>query len=117
MCYQGVKITAGYANTYSDTFNQTRLGWATTKSLKTIMFNLYTVGHFGLWLFVGRAASISWGTFLAVSIGWEFLELVLPFEFAIETLQNKAGDVMVNVLGFGLGSSVTPRTESKSDLE
>jgi len=31
------------------------------------------------------------------------LELVLPFDFAIETIQNKMGDIIVNILGYGFG--------------
>ena len=52
---------------------------------------------------MGRYARINWVTFLIFSIGWELLELVLPFEFALETIGNKFGDIVLNVIGFSLG--------------
>jgi hypothetical protein len=66
--------------------------------------NYYSVPHFAIWLLVGRYTRIGWGVFLALSIGWELLELVLPFEFAVETIDNKVGDVLVNCLGFAAGN-------------
>jgi hypothetical protein len=36
-------------------------------------------------------------------MSWELLELVLPFNFAIETIQNKIADIIVNILGYGSG--------------
>ena len=36
-------------------------------------------------------------------MGWELLELVLPFNFAAETIQNKIVDIIVNILGYGSG--------------
>ena len=66
--------------------------------------NHYSISHFLIWLLMGRYTRIGWATFLILSIGWEFLELVLPFEFAVESLDNKLGDIVVNICGFGLGS-------------
>jgi len=43
-------------------------------------------------------------TFLWLSLGWEVLELTLPFEWAVESIGNKLADIVVNVLGFSLGS-------------
>ena len=31
------------------------------------------------------------------------LELVLPYNFAIETVPNKIADILVNFIGYGLG--------------
>ena len=67
------------------------------------MFNYYTISHFLIWLLFGRFTSIGWITFLVLSIGWEILELVLPFEFAVETIDNKIGDVIVNTVAFLVG--------------
>ena len=67
------------------------------------MFNYYTISHFLIWLLFGRFTSIGWITFLLLSIGWEILELVLPFGFAVETLDNKVGDMVVNTLAFLVG--------------
>ena len=36
-------------------------------------------------------------------MSWELLELVLPFNFAAETIQNKIADIIVNILGYGSG--------------
>jgi hypothetical protein len=38
-----------------------------------------------------------------LSIGWELLELFLPFDFAVEAIQNKMGDIFVNIFGYGFG--------------
>ena len=52
---------------------------------------------------MGRFTRIGWITFLILSIGWEALELVLPFDFAVETWINKVGDIIINTAGFTLG--------------
>jgi glycopeptide antibiotics resistance protein len=76
------------------------------------IFNLYSVSHLFIWLAAGRYTSINWVAFLMLSIGWEFLELVLPFEFAAETVDNKIGDVIVNILGFSIGRRLRPSDPS-----
>ena len=67
------------------------------------ILNLWSVGHFLQWTFVGRFLLTNWYIFLALSIGWELLELVLPFEFVNETWDNKISDLVVNTVGFYLG--------------
>ena len=67
------------------------------------ILNLWSVGHFLQWTFVGRFLLTNWHVFFALSIGWELLELVLPFEFVNETWDNKISDLVVNTLGFYLG--------------
>jgi len=67
------------------------------------MFNYYTISHFLIWLLFGRFTSISFITFLALSIAWEISELVLPFEFAVETVGNKIGDMAANTVAFLVG--------------
>ena len=67
------------------------------------VLNYYSIAHFFLWLLVARWTGIHWLTFLVLSVGWEFLELVLPFEFAVETIGNKSVDILVNIVGFSLG--------------
>lgn len=67
------------------------------------MVNYYSIGHLAIWLLSGRFTSLRWPLFLSLSLGWELLELVLPFEFAVETIGNKIGDVIVNVVGFAVG--------------
>ena len=41
--------------------------------------------------------------FIVFSFGWELLELVLPYDFAIETISNKVADIIVNFIGYGVG--------------
>ena len=65
--------------------------------------NYYSISHLFIWLLLGRFTRIGWATFLILSLGWELLELVLPFEFAVETIDNKVGDVIVNTLAFSVG--------------
>ncbi len=67
------------------------------------LLNIWSLGHFIQWAFVGRFLFSNWYLFLALSIGWELLELVLPYEFAIETWENKISDIVVNTVGFHLG--------------
>ena len=66
------------------------------------ILNLWSLGHFVQWSILGRFLQ-NWYIFFALSIGWELLELVLPFEFAKETWDNKLSDVVVNTVGFVLG--------------
>ena len=73
--------------------------------------NHYSVIHFIIWFLFARYARIGWLSFLSLSIGWELLEPVLPFDFAIETIQNKIGDIIVNVLGYGSGLSLHKKNE------
>ena len=70
------------------------------------VFNLWSLGHFVQWSLVGRFILTNWYVFLFLSIGWEFVELVLPYEFAKETIDNKISDVIVNVAGFWIGNWV-----------
>ena len=75
------------------------------------LLNLYSLSHFIIWLLVGRFTRINWMIFLTLSIGWEFLELVLPFEFAEEWIGNKLADVVVNIVGFYLGNRLKERSQ------
>jgi len=80
------------------------------------MFNYYTISHFLIWLLFGRFTSIGWITFLLLSIGWEVFELALPFGFAVETLENKVGDVAVNTLAFLVGLKWRQSAAQKTQL-
>ena len=71
-----------------------------------VLFNLWSVGHFLQWFAVGRWLKLSWSLFLILSIGWELLELALPYEFANETWDNKISDIIVNCSGFYLGNLI-----------
>lgn len=79
------------------------------------LLNLWSLGHFVQWSIVGRFVLRNWYVFLFLSIGWEFLELILPYEFAKETLDNKISDVFVNIAGFWIGNRI--RVDSTRSLE
>ena len=55
------------------------------------------------WSFLGRFVFSNWYIFFILSVGWELIELILPYEFAVETLENKISDIVVNIFGFYLG--------------
>lgn len=68
-----------------------------------VLLNLWSLGHFLQWTALGRFLLKNWPVFFLLSIGWEVLELYLPFEFVSETWDNKISDLVVNTIGFGLG--------------
>ena len=70
------------------------------------LLNLWSLGHFVQWSILGRFILKNWYVFFFLSIGWEFLELVLPYEFAKETIDNKISDVVVNIAGFWIGNRI-----------
>ena len=67
------------------------------------LLNLWSLGHFVGWGLMGRFVLTNWYAFLLLSIGWELLELRLPYEFAVESSFNKISDLVVNTIGFYLG--------------
>ncbi len=68
------------------------------------LLNIWSLGHFVQWSIIGRFFLKNWYIFLFLSIGWELLELVLPYEFAKETWDNKISDVVVNIVAFWIGN-------------
>lgn len=64
---------------------------------------MWSLGHFIQWSFLGRFVFSNWYIFFILSVGWELIELILPYEFAVETLENKISDIVVNTFGFYLG--------------
>ena len=75
------------------------------------LLNLWSLGHLVQWGFVGRFLLRNWYLFLALSIGWELVELVLPYEFAVETWTNKCSDLGINCIGFALGRSLRKNSD------
>jgi hypothetical protein len=67
------------------------------------IINHYSIILFIIYYFVGRYTGIRWLLFLLFSFGWEMLELVLQYDFAIETIPNKIADILVNFIGYGVG--------------
>ena len=68
-----------------------------------VLLNLWSLGHFFQWTAIGRFLLKNWPVFFLLSIGWEVLELYLPFDFVTETWDNKISDLVVNTIGFALG--------------
>lgn len=71
-----------------------------------VLLNLWSLGHFVQWFAVGRWLFTNWYLFIILSVGWELIELVLPYEFAKETWDNKISDIIVNCLGFYIGMAL-----------
>ena len=69
-----------------------------------VLLNIYSLSHFFIWSTVGRFIRTNWPVFFILSIGWEVIELFLPFEFAIEDWGNKGMDLIVNTFGYYIGS-------------
>ena len=65
-----------------------------------------------MWSFIGRFISTNWIAFLVVSVGWEVLELYLPYDFAIESNINKISDLIVNTIGFWIGIRLKYSTDN-----
>ncbi len=71
------------------------------------MINLFSLGHFFQWFILGRYLITSWKLFFFISIGWEIIEIYLPYEFAQEEIINKIFDLIFNTLGFYLSKNRT----------
>ena len=67
------------------------------------LLNIWSLGHFVQWTFIGRYLLRNWWVFIFLSVGWEVLELYLPYEFVKETWDNKISDLVVNTIGFAIG--------------
>ena len=65
-----------------------------------------------MWSFIGRFITTNWIAFLVVSVGWEVLELYLPYDFAIESNINKISDLIVNTIGFWIGIRLRYSTDN-----
>ena len=59
-----------------------------------------------MWFGISRYIFTNWYLFIALSIGWEILELYIPYEFATEEVENKISDLIVNTIGFWLGIKI-----------
>ena len=73
---------------------------------------LWAVGHFLLWLIIGRFVFKNWFLFFFISIGWEVFESLLPYEIAQETLANRLSDVLINFVGFYIGIQIRKRNKA-----
>jgi hypothetical protein len=67
--------------------------------------NTYSLSHLIIWYGLAQFSEIESRHMFALSIGWEVLELQLPFKFAQESYLNKFCDVFFNSLGFYIGKN------------
>ena len=81
------------------------------------LLNLWSLGHFVQWTLLGRYLLRNWWIFFALSLGWELLELYLPFEFVEEPWDNKLSDLVVNTIGFALGLGLRYDPQTLGQLE
>ena len=65
--------------------------------------NTYSLSHLIIWFGMAQFSEIESRHMLALSIGWEVLELQLPYKFAQESYLNKFCDIVFNSLGFYMG--------------
>ncbi|MAG21161.1 MAG: hypothetical protein QF551_03350 [Candidatus Marinimicrobia bacterium] len=65
--------------------------------------NEFTLLHLTLCFVLGRFTKIGIVPFFVLTVGWEFVELILPFQFALESFPNKIFDIAANTAGYFLG--------------
>ena len=74
--------------------------------MKNDIINIWSLGHLIVWFILGVFVFKSWKLFIILSILWELLELVLPFEIAKEPWLNKITDIVINGIGFAIGINI-----------
>lgn len=72
-------------------------------SYNMTFINYYSIIHFIIWFIYGKYFKKNWPLFLLLSVGWEIIELFIPFNFAIETTMNKITDIFINIIGYSFG--------------
>lgn len=83
------------------------------------LVNIWSVGHLFLWLSAGFVFH-SWCLFIFLSVMWEVIEVVLPYDFSHESWENKVADILINSVGFVLGQLLRQwfaNSNSKSKTE
>ena len=77
--------------------------------------NLWTVGHFFMWMIVGRFLFKSWIILIILSVAWEAIEYYLPYMIAKEPWFNKFTDLIANSLGFYVGLKIRKYFEKENN--
>jgi len=65
--------------------------------------NGFTLLHLIVCFALGRFTRLGIVPFFVLSIGWEFVEVLMPFQFALESFPNKIFDIAANTAGYFLG--------------
>ena len=82
---------------------QDRLGTLNYPKYYRDPINTYSLSHLMFWYGISQFSEIESRHMFITSIGWELLEIQLPFKFAQESYLNKFCDVLFNSLGFYIG--------------
>tara|TARA_B100000700_G_scaffold67995_1_gene75246 strand:+ start:9043 stop:9762 length:720 start_codon:yes stop_codon:yes gene_type:complete len=80
-----------------------RLGILQYPKLYREPVNTYSVGHIAFWYGMSQFSEIEVQQMLLSSLGWELIELYLPFKFTQESYLNKFFDILFGSLGFYIG--------------
>ena len=100
----GIGLLTHMAVDFVDCINtKDRLGTLNFPKYYRDPVNTYSLSHFIIWYGMAQFSGIESRHMFALSIGWELLELKLPFKFARESYLNKFCDVFFNSLGFYIG--------------
>ena len=100
----GVGLLTHMAVDYVDCINtKERLGILKYPELYRDPVNTYSTGHIAFWYGMSQFSEIRVQHMLLFSLGWELIELNLPFKFAKESYLNKFCDILFNSLGFYIG--------------
>ncbi len=100
----GVGLLTHMAVDYIDCINtKERLGALKFPKYFSNPVNHYSIAHLLLWASLSQIPEINSNKMISLSLGWEILELYLPFEFAQESYLNKTCDLFFNALGYHIG--------------
>ena len=100
----GIGLLTHMAVDFVDCINtQDRLGTLKFPKYYRDPVNTYSLSHFIIWYGMAQFSEIESQEMFALSIGWELLELQLPYKFAQESYLNKFCDIVFNSLGFYMG--------------
>lgn len=75
------------------------------KQIISIMavLSMWSLGHLFFWFGTACFVFQNIGLFLFLSVAWEVFELAVPNTFTTEPWNNKAMDILINSVGFGIG--------------
>lgn len=68
--------------------------------------NEFTLLHLTVCFALGYFTRLGIIAFFVLTIGWEFVELFVPFQFALESFLNKIFDIAANTVGYFLGRNL-----------
>ena len=100
----GIGLLTHMAVDFVDCINtQDRLGTLKYPKYYRDPVNTYSLSHLIFWYGMAQFSELESRHMFIASIGWELLELQLPFKFAQESYLNKFFDILFNSLGFYMG--------------